>query len=257
MNIDERIAEVQAELDKPASIKGPSLDTLVEDDLTPKVEADVTTSEETEEETPTGGKKMRIPASRWKTVQAKAEAAEAEAAQLRDRLASLETEVRSRPQTDNLPDWWKKDYGEDENSKKAYSTFKQGLKEELRQERQYEQEQERIARQQADARVVEIAEGFDNQMEDLEEELGKNLSDREKTELLEIVEQYSPQDEQGNYPAFISVQKAYELSQKLAVKNPAKERMAEIAAASSEGSSAPTQNSGPLSWDGWRSKYGM
>ncbi len=239
------------------SVKGPTLSDLKND--LPEVKDEEAAQSEDEEVTPTGGKKMRIPSSRWKTLNARLDAAEREAREakeLRERLALLEKEVRSRPKTDELPGWWKNDYGDDENSHKAYATFRAGLREELRQAEEEKRERDQRETAEREARIRATEQSFDEQMDSLEEELGKTLSDREKSELLDIVAEYSPKDG-DSYDAFIPLAKAYELSQKLAKKDPAKERIAQIAGVTSGGNAATsTQSTRPPQWGDWRKRFG-
>jgi len=243
---DERIAELLAGSahDAVKAIKGPSLSDVVTNEEKP-VEEVVTD----EDEGSKGDKKIRIRASRLKTL-------EDETEEFKSRVAALEEQIaQSKKDEETLPDWWVEAYGDNEVSRKGYANQQRIFREELN--RQFDaREQQRAAEETAqEERIQSIEQSFDEQMESLEESLGRDLTASQKSELLDIVGEYSPTDEEGRYIAYMPVEKAYELWSKDNGKNEAKKEMAAIAGMSSSGSSS-TQSSERPQWGDWRKRYG-
>lgn len=252
---EERINELlsQSAAEAVSSIKGPSLSTLISDE--PKeVEAE---SEVEDDES--NDKKVRIPRSRLKTLTSKVselEARLAESQTYQERVAALEAQINSNRAHEELPDWWKQDYGEGDEQAKAYKAFKRGLQEELKQQMEVQYAEQARAEAARQERVRSTEQSFDEQMEELEDTLGRNLTDNQKSELLEIVEEYSPQED-GSYTAYMPISKAYKLWQNNQSTNVAKKEMASIAGIQSSGnSSQQSQSSAPPQWGDWRKRFG-
>lgn len=248
---DERIAQL---LDSPASdavnaIKGPSLS-----DVAPIVQS--VTEPVEEEETPTGGKKVRIPASRLKTLTTEVESLRAQAQlvpTLQERLTALESQITNKD--DALPDWWKEAYGDNEVSRKGYQNQQRIMREEFRRELAQMEAQREAEEAERSARVEAIEESFDSQMDELEESLGRELTDNQKAEIMSIVGEYSPMED-DRYVAYMPISKAYELWQKGQGTNAAKKEMADIAGISSSGSTSPETSKAPPQWGDWRRRFG-
>lgn len=250
---DERIKELLDGSAKDAAdaIKGPSLADVAQDS-----KEDV--KEDAPEETDSGGKKVRIPASRLKTLTSKVNELEAklqESQTYAERVAALEAQLReSRNSDDDLPDWWKDSYGDDENSRKGYKNQQRIFREEMT--REFERrEADRMAQEAERAeRIESIENSFDQQMDELEETIGRELTDTQKSELLDIVGEYSPQED-GKYLAYMPVDKAYEIWQHTQTQSPAKQEMARIAGISSSGSASPESSKERPQWGDWRKRF--
>lgn len=154
----------------------------------------------------------------------------------------------------DMPQWWKDRWGDDEASKASWDTYQHTMKDELkmlREDIRREDQQERAQRQAVETAVSET---FDTQLEELEETLGKSLSDKQAAELLTIVEEYSPTDENGNFDSFISLDKAYEIYdlRQRGNRGGSKDHLSRIASTSTQGETASTPSNNPPQWGDWR-----
>ena len=255
---DERIQEL---LDASATeaiqgIKGPSLATQVENEEIKKEEPEEE-SVEGEVEESAKDKKIRIRASRLNTLEQELLANKTAREQDLQRISALEGLLAKQTPQDEVPDWWKAAWGDNEVSKRAYhdqqKIFQESLSKELDRRESARLHEEREQQE----RIGAIESSFDEQMESLEETLGRELTDNQRGELMDIVGEYSPQDENGRYTAYMSLDKAYQIWSKGQTKSPAKSEMARIAAAPSEGASITPQSSTERpSWGGWRKRFG-
>jgi hypothetical protein len=251
---DERIAELlgKSGADAVQGIKGPSLGDLATDDLKTdtKVE-DVVDTEDTE----TGGKKVRIPASRLKTLTSKVSELEAQVSEtqsLKERLAILESQSNK---DDDLPQWWKDAYGDNELSKQGYKNQQRIMREEMQRAMMEQEQQRQVAETRRNEQVQLIEQSFDEQMDDLEEALGRDLTATQKAELLDIVGEYSPMDG-DKYVAYMPVSKAYDIWQK-GQGNAGKQEIARIAGSQSSGSASPQVSSERPQMGDWRKRFGL
>ena len=89
-------------------------------------------------------------------------------------------------------------------------------------------------------------------MNELQESLGRDLTDNQKGELMDIVGEYSPMED-GKYTAYMSLEKAHGIWQK-GQGNAGKHEMARIAGTQSQGSSNTVSLERPQ-WGDWRKKY--
>lgn len=255
---DERIQEL---LDKSAheavsSIKGPSLGDLATD--VPKEAEQVEVPEAEDEETESGGKKVRIPRSRLQTLtgelkelREKTKAWEESQA----RIAALEAQIKANSsQEEELPDWWKQAYGDNEVSRQGYANQQRIMREEFQRNLEA-MERQRAAEEAARAEQVEaIEQSFDQQMDALEESLGRELTATQKAELMDIVGEYSPMDG-DSYVAYIPIDKAYDIWQKGQGVSQSKQEMARIASIPS-GSGTSTASPERPQWGDWRKRFG-
>ena len=250
---DERIAELleQPALDAAKSIQGPSLSDLVQE---PEKKADEAIEEE---ETSTGGKKVRIPVSRLKTLTAKVSELEAQLQESRtyaERVAALEAQLNNKGGEDELPVWWIENYGDNEASRKGYANTKRVQQELLKTELSNMEAQRQAEQAEREARIQSIEQSFDTQMDELEESLGRELTTTQKSEIMDIVGEYSPQED-GKYLAYMDISKAYEIWLKGHGVSEGKQEMARIAGVQSSGSSQVSTDR-PQMGD-WRRKYNL
>lgn len=216
---------------------------------------DISNPEVKEEKTETGGTKVRIPASRLKTLTTKVSELEEKlkAAQAIDeRISKIENHIESKQE---LPDWWKSEYGEGDAQLKAYKIFQRGLREQLKEELRVENEQKALEEAEREKKIASIEESFDNQMDELEESLGRKLTESQKEEIFDIIEEYSPMED-GKYTSYMSIQNAYNLANKIQKPNAAKTEMAKIADIKSSNTYS-ANDTGPLVHGSWRKKYGL
>lgn len=251
---DERIAELldRSGAEAVSAIKGPSLA-----DVAP-VETKVDdVPEVAEEETQSGGKKVRIPVSRLKTLTSKIDELEGKLSNFstsQERIAALEAQLNAGKEED-LPDWWKEAYGDNDISKQGYKNQQRIMREELRRGLQ-EQETQRQAAEAERVELIEaIEQSFDAQMDSLEESLGRDLTSSQKAELLDIVGEYSPMDG-DKYVAYIPVEKAYDIWSKTQGLSQSKKEMANIAGIQSSGSGSAQSTPERPQWGDWRKRFG-
>lgn len=255
---DERIKEL---LDAPANevvqgLKGPNLATQTQEEEIKKEEPE-DDSVAGEEDTSPKDKKIRIRASRLNTLEQELQSSKTAREQDLQRIDALEKLLAKQTPQDETPDWWKAAWGDNEVSKRAYHDqqriFQESLSKEL-DRRESVRVQEENARQE---RVSAIESSFDEQMDSLEEQLGRELTDNQKGEIMDVVGEYSPTDDDGRFTAYISIDKAYQIWSKGQGGDTAKTEMARIAAAPSQGASVATQTSNERpQWGSWRRRFG-
>ncbi len=161
----------------------------------------------------------------------------------------------SQRNEDALPEWWVAASGDDENSRAGYKNQLR-IAEEITNKAIQAREEARLQEEAARAEQVEaIEQSFDEQMDDLEDSLGRELTANQKSELLDIVGEYSPQDADGQYTAFISLEKAYDIWSSKGQSKPEKKMIAEIASTQSSGGAVSTPAERPQ-WGDWRKRLG-
>lgn len=191
----------------------PQVKELGQDDaelVTRKLEVK-TENEESEEE-------QKIPYSRFKTIADARREAEEEAAELKEKYDRLLSERESRvekaeePSDEKLLGYMVKLYGDNDNTRAAYKVELERLnyiKQQAREEAQNAYESVRVNETRSLARNEQT---IDNHLEDLQSYLGRNLTEEEQSGILEIVDDYTPKDSDGNYSGdLIPFYKAYEI----------------------------------------------
>lgn len=254
---EERIEELlnQSSMEAASAIKGPSLADHVSEE-TKIVEEVVATAEE--EETDSGGKKVRIPASRLKTLTSRLD--EAETKRLEDkrayeeRVAALEAQIKADKEED-LPEWWVEAYGDNEVSRQGYKNQVRIMREETKRVFAEQEAQRQAEEAEREARLEAIGQSFDEQMDELEESLGRTLTASQKTELLDIVGEYSPQDN-GRYIAYLPIEKAYDIWSKSQTTDAGKQEMARMGGIQSTGSTTVAASVERPQWGDWRKRFG-
>lgn len=199
----------------------------------------------------------QVPYSRFKKFHERAREAEAEAERWRQEAESLRSQSAYRPEPQNtgvpMPDYWRKLYGDSEQSQEAWQiqyAENERLKEEARQEAlkavQEAQEYETV-------RTEQNMEVIDDSFEDLEAYVGRNLTDKEQSAILDIVDEYTAKDDQGNYAGnLMPFEKAWEIYslQQQATKAPKvqeRNRVASLSGTQNEGT--PSGNEGDAEFD--------
>ena len=252
---DERIEELLAGsgTDAVSAIKGPSLATLTQPEAANDDASDVNEDEGSKD------KKVRIRASRLNTLTSELDDLRTKVSSMsasEQRIAALEAQLASgRNQDDELPEWWKEAYGDTDISKQGYKNQQRVMREEMKRALQEEEAKQEAAEQERTERIQSIEKSFDDQMDELEETLGRDLTSSQKSELLDIVGEYSPQED-GKYTAYMSVEKAYELWSKGQGRDAGKQEMARIAGSQSSGGTVQQSSPERPSWGDWRKRFG-
>lgn len=164
----------------------------------------------------------------------------------------------------SLPDYWVELYGDSDASEKAFKitqsqneTIKREAVEEAKRAYREEIQQENLIEQ----RNVET---IDSNLEALSDALGRGLTQKEESALLDIVDDFTPKDRDGNYiGATIPFEKAweiYEMKQNSinAPKKQSRDSVAALNGTSSQGESSvqadKDKNFNPLAWNSWKSR---
>lgn len=172
-------------------------------------------------QTPTEEDEQKVPYSRMKSVIDARREAERRADEAEERLNQvLSRETPSyrqetpevEPYNGSLPSYWAKMYGDNDNSRLAYSyelERQEALREEFRREALQAVREERNYESQV---IATNERTIDERLEDLSYSLGRELSEREEEALLNIADEYTPKDRDGNYSGdLIPFDKAWEI----------------------------------------------
>jgi len=209
----------------------------------------------------------KVPYSRFKKFHDEAKQARAEANEWRAKAEQLESRrpaYKEVEESDDMPSYWKELYGDSDASQKAWQ-IQQRHEEEI-ERRAYEagqrgaRELESIQREQIDFNVATIDDNF----EDLSAYVGRNLTAKEQSAILDIVDDYTAKDNNGNYQgAIMPFDKAweiYELKQGSAKSSQRKDRdsVAALSGTSSQGETEvqaeQAKNFNPLARGSWRNR---
>ncbi len=181
---------------------------------------------------------------------------------LEQRLADLEKKpVREPIKSQDVPKWWSDLYGSQEKSKQGYEVWEaaqqdrdQGLIDKALKTIQARESQDSIA-------VKKEEENIDAEFDSFEEDSGKELTAKERIDVLNIIDEFTPKDDDGNYlGATIPVEKAYEILElKRSVPSATtqqRKQLAGITGGGGSGKSQSTQQFRPGDWGGWRRVVG-
>jgi len=200
--------------------------------------------------------KARVPYSRFETVNERAIRAEERLAVLEEQLGSRKTESTEEL---SVPDEWTELYGDSDAAKRAYELQVRSL------ERMREESTNRILedidkRQFEKQRETERnVEAIDNSLKEFQSEKGVRFTEADESSILDIQDEWTPKDDNGNYIApLISVEKAYEiltLRQNSAKTDKiiARRKVVSITGSGNEGESSPS-NYDAKAWGSWQDK---
>ena len=208
---------------------------------------------------------QKVPYSRFKMVQQRAIEAEREANEARERynqfLERQEQTVRNQNNNSTPDKDWIEMFGDSEASKRA---FQIDLK---RREDLEERAMQRALEAVENREIREIQQTEDNvntideRLEDLSAIVGRDLTKREEEALLEIVDDYTPKDNRGNYAGdLIPFDKAWEIyelknASVSASTRKSRDSVSGISSARSEGdTSISGRNVRPLSWSSYQDR---
>lgn len=219
---------------------------------------------------------QQVPYSRFSTALSRAKEAEREAEEARIRYEELQDQLKQRndrPQVNhetpesfrgNLPNYWLKLYGDSPASREAYGY-------ELERQREIEERAEQRALQAIETRSTEERQVLsrneqliDNRLDNLKADLNRDLTEQEESALLDIVDEYTPKDEDGNYAGdIISFDKAWEIYELRATQQSNASKRSRSAATAVTGSRSEgepgadpkaTENWDPRDWNSYRKR---
>lgn len=171
--------------------------------------------EETKEQEPEASEEeSKVPYSRFKKFHDRALDAEREAELWRTRAESFKSEpVQQQTQTTNdMPAYWLKLYGDSDASMEAWLVQKQANEEIINETRRAALDAVHNERYEEQARTDANIATLDENFEDLQAFVGRDLTDAEQSAVLDIVDDYTPKDAQGNYAgATLPFDKAWEI----------------------------------------------
>lgn len=226
-----------------------------------------------------GTVEQEVPYSRFSTVSRRAREAEQRAQEAEAALEELQRERATRPEvtretsrepeqfTGGLPSYWVKLYGDSPQSREAYGY-------ELVRQEQIEERAERRAVEayrnegQAERRALVANENIiDNRIDDLSDQLGRGLTDSEESALLDIVDEYTPKDEYGNYAGdtipFTKAWEIYEMKQGAQAQTTRRSRSTATQLTGSKTEGEPSgqekqknDNWNPMDWNSYRKRIG-
>ena len=230
-----------------------------------KVEQQATV-EKAEEVPVISEEETKVPYSRFKKFHDAAKEAEEEALKWKQRAEELEQQKFERREIvveGEVPSWWKELYGDTEVSQKAYKIQSQHEADIASQaeDRAFRRLQET---QQAEAnRYQENLSSIDEHLELVSAVAGRDLTEDEQSKLLDIVDEFTPKDDDGNYAgSLISPDKAWEIYEMKnqsahAQRKASRNEVASIISSQSSGEPNADQTEknkswNPLSWPDWR-----
>lgn len=216
------------------------------------------------EEVETPVEETKVPYSRFKKFHDRALEAEEEAARWRAEAERYAQTTKVEQPESDMPSYWRELYGDSDASKKAWSIQKQAyaeLREETRKEALEAVRNERLAEVERTEQNIEV---LDENFEDLQALVGRELTDKEQAAILDIVDDYTPKDREGNYAgALMPFDKAWEIYE---LKNQAskiarttqRDNVAGLTGTRRQGEpdvkAEQDKNWNPLDWNAWKKK---
>lgn len=270
----ELTAEQQAELDKPykdlnTAPAGDSLKDIVVDEPVAEVIAPETTTVVTPEPSE---EESKVPYSRFKKFHDAAQEAAQEAAYWKGVAEARENQpaTTTTETTLEVPDYWKKMYGDESSEnwalvQEAWKVQKQATDEMISQARKEAIEAVRNAQGEEEQAVAQNISVLDEQFDSLTDKLGRELTEKEHDNVLDIVDEYTPKDADGNYAgAIMPIEKAWEIYELKAnagkaPKVQARNQVASLTATQTQGEPSITEqdkNFNPQDWGAWRKRLG-
>lgn len=240
-------------------------DTSVED-----TKQDIKVEPAKEEEADTSVEENKVSYSRFKTIHQRALDAEREAERWRTKAEEIEQSRTSRRDTEesntDMPVSWVKLYGDSEASQEAWKIQQQRETEIERRAYEAGQRGAQELKQIENARVNENLSMIDENFEDLSALVGRNLTEKEQSSVLDIVDNYTPKDDEGNYlGAIMTFDKAweiYELKQNTGktVQRKSRDAVASLSGTNTQGDTnveaEKDKNFNPLDWKAWKKRIG-
>lgn len=233
-----------------------------EDDDSARAEDKENPVDEEEDEEFDSEDEQRVPYSRFKKQLDLVAEATSKISVLEENLAQLHEKLDNpaKPEDVEVPPEWVKLYGDSDVSKEAYMVQLQ--REEQLQAKAVEKAIEVLTRQQQQEsqRLVDNEHLIEDNLTELQETIGKRLTGQQEDSVLQIVDEFSPVDDDGKYLSLFPFDKAYEIymlreQTKGRATRQARTKVADLTGNASEGEVSSDDTSfTPQKWDGWESE---
>lgn len=208
---------------------------------------------------------------RFNEIYGEAKRHEREASEARDRADRLERLLEQSmqqtrtPEKRTVPDEWKQALGETEATQAFYELLDRELN--TREQRAVEKAYERyVEEQQGSTQAIRANEGaIDNELESLEDSIGRELTDEEASAILDIADELTPQENGKYLTSLVPLRAAYGeyRARQFEAKAPQQQQRQRVASivnakGGSVGESPATQGvRGRPNPDGWRKAIGL
>lgn len=260
------IDKSKIDLNAPAFGEGAQkLEDVVETKDEPTVVAEVAPVEEVKKDdtVETPEEESKVPYSRFKKFHDQAKQFQEEAEMWKQKAEEIKTE---RQVDEVKPDEiWTKLYGDSPEAKEAYKLQQQ--REEALAQRYRDEALEAVRNEKYEEaeRTEKNLETLDDHLEQVSAVAGRDLTEKEESQILDIIDDYTPKGADGNYSgAMLSPDKAWELYElknqaSLAPKRQSRDAVASLSGNQSQGESQAVKderdkNFQPGNWGGWRDR---
>jgi hypothetical protein len=218
---------------------------------------------EVKEEVPeeASAEESKVPYSRFKKFHDEALRLRQETEEWRAKAEAIKPEEKP---VSNVPEFWKELYGDSEASQRAWTIQSKQNEELISKARTEAIEAVRNERVQEAQRTEKNLETLDDHLEQVSAVAGRDLTEKEESTVLDIIDDYTPKDADGNYAGpMLSPDKAweiYELKQQ-ALKAPkvqARDAVASLSNAQSNGDpnvqTEKNKSFNPLDWGSYKNR---
>ncbi len=260
------IDKSKLDLNKPAF--GPDaqkLEDVVETKDEPTVVAEVAPAEEVKKEeeiVEPSEEESKVPYSRFKKFHDEAKHFQEEAEMWKAKAEAIRPAQVDEVKPDEI---WTKLYGDSPEAKEAYKLQQQ--REEALAQRYRDEALEAVRNQKYEEaeRTEKNLETLDDHLEQVSAVAGRDLTEKEESAILDIIDDYTPKGADGNYSgAMLSPDKAWELYElktqaSLAPKRQSRDAVASLSGSPSQGESQAVKdernkNFQPGNWGSWRDR---
>ena len=232
-----------------------------EEEIVVEETPEVTPEEEEVPAEPLEEEESKVPYSRFKKFHD-------EATDLRQKVADYEARFENRepmsPQESDVPTFWTDLYGESDAATKAWRVQEKQNQSLIEDAREQAIEAVRNERTEEANAINSNMESLDNQIESLSDFVGRKLTGKEESSILDIVDEYTPKDENGNYAGqTIPMDKAWEIyelknSASKAPKKASRDSVASLSAKQTDGQpnskNEQDTNFDPLNWNAYKNR---
>lgn len=245
----QKVSDLEAPAEKPAESQ-PEEVKVAE----PVKEVAESVEEPTEEQ--------KVPYSRFKKFHDRALQAEQEAAEWRAKAESIKSEPKEEKEGE-VPSYWKDLYGDSDASKKAWTLQNDANQRLIEEAREKALEAVRNERFEQSKREKENEKKIEQDLDALGESVGRELTEKEKETLFDIVDEYTRKDAKGDYVGSpLSFEKAWEIHQlKLQVKKApraeSRDKVSALTNSATQGEPSIDEKNkdfNPLDWNAYRKR---
>ncbi len=161
---------------------------------------------------------QRVPYSRFKKFHDEARQARQEAEYWRQQAQSKPEPKNETKENSDAPAWWIKLYGDSPQTREGWQIYAEEQNKFATQVKEEARREIELQRIEETRKVEENVSTIDNNLETLSSFLGRELTEKEQSSVLDIVDEYTPKDDDGNYLGgllpFDKAWEIYELKQK-------------------------------------------